>query len=133
MLDSALLRPGRISRRIVVPLPDEAGRRAILATHMAKKPMESEEYKRKCTEYLAAVTYNFSGAELENVVNEGALLAARRSGDLVTLTDYLSGVERTRHGVNAPNRLGLLGGIVDKVGQMFMSRNRQPARASPLF
>lgn len=64
VLDKALLRPGRISRRIVVPLPDTAGRAAILKTHMRSKPMESAEYKERCTQHLATVTPGFSGTLL---------------------------------------------------------------------
>lgn len=83
VLDRALLRPGRISRRVAVPLPDEAGRRAILAVHLASTPMEAGGYKDSAIGYLAALTAGFSGAELQNVVNEGALLAARRDASEV--------------------------------------------------
>lgn len=130
VLDKALLRPGRISRRIVVPLPDEKGRRDILAVHMRKVPMESEKYKNLCTEHLATVTQGFSGAELFNVVNEGALLAARRAGEYVTLTDYVQGVNRTRHGVNA--RTVTIPGLL-WLRRVFAPDPSRAARASPLF
>lgn len=131
VLDKALLRPGRISRRIVVPLPDEQGRRDILTVHMRDIPMESQEYKDLCTEHLAMVTPGFSGAELFNVVNEGALLAARRDGEIVTLTDYIRGVQRTRDGVNAqPSGLGK---AAARLAQLIAPDRSRPARASPLF
>lgn len=131
VLDKALLRPGRISRRIVVPLPDEAARRDILSVHLRGVPMESDEYKGKCTAHLAVCTAGMSGAELYNVVNEGALLAARRTAELVNLTDLLAGVTRTRDGVNA--RASGLGALLARARDALMQRNAEPARASPLF
>lgn len=131
VLDKALLRPGRISRRVVVPLPDVAGRRDILAVHMANVPMESDEYKALCADRIAELTPGFSGAELFNAVNEGALLAARRDGTLVTLTDYVNGVQRTRDGVNAPPLA--LSNLAKSVSKLFGPDQSKPARASPLI
>lgn len=100
VLDPALLRPGRLSRKVVVPLPDEAGRRDILAVHMRNVPLSEEEPKSEVVLRLARVTPGFSGAELANVVNEAALLAARKSQDEVSFRELLEGVQRTRYGVN---------------------------------
>ena len=84
VLDPALMRPGRFDRRVVVPLPDLIGREAILRVHTRKKRMaKSVELST-----LAKGTPGFSGADLENLLNEAALLAARRGIDEIT-TDEL--------------------------------------------
>jgi ATP-dependent Zn protease len=131
VLDQALLRPGRISRRIVVPLPDVDGRQAILRVHLRNVPMESDEFKEQATQHLAAITPGFSGAELFNVVNEGALLTARRNGDVVQLTDLVMGVQRTRDGVNG--RPPVLSAAAAKLAGMLGRGKAEPARASPMF
>mmetsp|Transcript_4482 Transcript_4482/g.12213 ORF Transcript_4482/g.12213 Transcript_4482/m.12213 type:complete len:653 (-) Transcript_4482:463-2421(-) len=100
VLDPALLRPGRINRKVVVPLPDERGRQDILNVHLRGVPMASVEEKSEAALRLARVTAGFSGAELANVVNESALLAARKDQDNVTLRECLEGVRRTKFGVN---------------------------------
>lgn len=131
ILDPALLRPGRISRRIVVPLPDEAGRRDILRVHLRGIPMESESFKEEAVAYLASITRGFSGAELFNTVNEGALLAARRSDEVVALTDLVNGVTRTRDGVNS--RAAPLGKALARLAEAVTPRAPEPTRASPLY
>jgi len=109
VLDPALLRPGRINRKVVVPLPDESGRRDILGVHLRSVPMESMDEKAEACDRMARVTSGFSGAELANVVNEAALLAARKDQDVVTLRELIEGVSRTKYGVNGqmkkPNKL----------------------------
>jgi cell division protease FtsH len=84
VLDPALLRPGRFDRQIVVDQPDVKGREGILRVH-AKKIKMSEEVDLKI---LARGTPGMSGADLANLVNEAALLAARRSRPAVTMTDF---------------------------------------------
>lgn len=84
VLDPALLRPGRFDRRIVVGLPDVRGREAILKVHVRKVPMA--EGVQMGT--IARGTPGFSGADLENLVNEAALMAARRGRDRVELSDF---------------------------------------------
>jgi len=98
-LDPALLRPGRLSRKVVVPLPDEIGRQAILNVHLREVPFDKEQDKDEAVAVIARLSNGFSGAELANVVNEAALLAARREADFVTLRDLINGVSRTRYGV----------------------------------
>src|SRR5213082_552297 len=79
VLDKALLRPGRFDRRVVVHLPDKVGREAILKVHTRNVPLAPSVDLGA----LAGVTPGFSGADLKNLVNEAALLAARRSQDTV--------------------------------------------------
>lgn len=82
MLDPALTRPGRLSRRVVVPLPDERGRADILAVHMRVVPLAPELDRSSACRALAKITGGFSGAELANVVNEAALLAGRKEAEV---------------------------------------------------
>jgi cell division protease FtsH len=97
VLDPALLRPGRFDRRVVVPRPDVKGREEILRVHVRKVPIGEDV----SIEQLARATPGFAGADLENLVNEAALLAARRNKDKVGMTEFelakdkvLMGVER---------------------------------------
>src|SRR5579871_6065799 len=84
VLDPALLRPGRFDRRVVVPRPDMKGREGILRVHMRKVPISEDVSLEK----LARGTPGFAGADLENLVNEAALLAARRNKDKVDMNDF---------------------------------------------
>ncbi len=84
VLDPAILRPGRFDRRITVPAPDLRGRTGILQVHTRKVPLGDDvELER-----IARGTPGFSGADLENIVNEAALLAARQDKDAVTMADF---------------------------------------------
>jgi cell division protease FtsH len=84
VLDPALLRPGRFDRNIVVPNPDLGGREKILRVHMRKVPLGPDVEPK----ILARGTPGFSGADLANLVNEGALLAARRGKRVVTMSEF---------------------------------------------
>ncbi len=84
VLDPALLRPGRFDRQVVVPLPDIKGREQILGVHMQKVPLAANVQ----AEVLARGTPGFSGADLENLVNEAALMAARSDKRLVDMADF---------------------------------------------
>ncbi|MBE8191760.1 MAG: ATP-dependent metallopeptidase FtsH/Yme1/Tma family protein [Alphaproteobacteria bacterium] len=84
VLDPALLRPGRFDRQVVVPNPDIIGREKILKVHMKKTPLASDVNTR----VIARGTPGFSGADLANLVNEAALLAARRGKRLVTMSEF---------------------------------------------
>jgi cell division protease FtsH len=90
VLDRALLRPGRFDRRVVVNLPDKNGREAILKVHTRKVPLAADVDLAQ----LAAITPGFSGADLKNLVNEAALLAARRARDNVQQQDFLDSLEK---------------------------------------
>ncbi|HIJ59612.1 MAG TPA: ATP-dependent metallopeptidase FtsH/Yme1/Tma family protein [Nitrospirae bacterium] len=97
VLDPALLRPGRFDRQIVVPVPDVKGRLAILGVHTQKIPLSDNVNLDK----IARGTPGFSGADLSNLVNEAALIAARKKKEVVDMSDFefakdkvLMGVER---------------------------------------
>jgi cell division protease FtsH len=98
VLDKALLRPGRFDRRVVVNLPDKAGREAILKVHTRKVPLADDV---NLTE-VAASTPGFSGADLKNLVNEAALLAARRDQKQVRQKDFLDSLEKIVLGPERP-------------------------------
>ena len=84
VLDPALLRPGRFDRQVVVPNPDVVGREKILRVHMRNVPLAADVNVRT----LARGTPGFSGADLSNLVNEAALLAARRNRRMVSMYDF---------------------------------------------
>jgi cell division protease FtsH len=90
VLDQALLRPGRFDRRVVVQPPDRAGRRAILQIHTRNVPLASDVD----LDSLAQQTPGMVGADLRNLVNEAALLAARRERDAVAMEDFSDAIEK---------------------------------------
>ena len=98
VLDKALLRPGRFDRRVVVNLPDRTGREAILKVHTRSVPLADDVSLAN----LAAVTPGLSGADLRNVVNEAALLAARREQNDVRQKDFLDALEKIVLGPERP-------------------------------
>jgi len=98
VLDPALLRPGRFDRRVEVNLPDKAGRKAILEVHTRKVPLAADVD----LEEIAAATPGFSGADIKNLVNEAALLAARRDQDEVRSKDFLDALEKILLGAERP-------------------------------
>jgi cell division protease FtsH len=95
VLDPALLRPGRFDRQIVVPLPDVKGRLEILKVHTKKVPLGDDVDLEK----IARGTPGFSGADLSNLVNEAALLAARRNSEKVHMNDFESAKDKVLMGV----------------------------------
>ncbi|BBA32532.1 cell division protein [Methylocaldum marinum] len=98
VLDRALLRPGRFDRRVVVNLPDKVGREAILQVHTREVPLADDVR----LDELAATTPGLSGADLKNLVNEGALLAARREERAVRQKDFLDALEKIVLGPERP-------------------------------
>jgi len=101
VLDPALLRPGRFDRRVVVDNPDLPGRRAILSVHTKGKPMDDDV----SLDSLARRTPGFSGADLANLVNEAALLAARKEQTRITMADFESSIDRVVAGPERRSRV----------------------------
>jgi cell division protease FtsH len=100
VLDPALLRPGRFDRQIVVDMPDLVGREAILKVHMKKIRLD-ESVSAKV---IASGTPGMAGADLENLVNEAALLAGRQNKEQVEQEDFLEAVERAIAGLEKKSR-----------------------------
>jgi cell division protease FtsH len=98
LLDKALLRPGRFDRRVVVNLPDRNGREAILKVHTRTVPLAKDADLAE----VAASTPGLSGADLRNLVNEAALLAARREQDAVYQKDFFDALEKIVLGPERP-------------------------------
>jgi cell division protease FtsH len=98
VLDRALLRPGRFDRRVVVNLPDRKGREAILEVHTRSVPVAKDVSLGE----LAQATPGLSGADLRNLVNEAALLAARRNQNSVRQVDFLDALEKIVLGPERP-------------------------------
>ena len=94
VLDPALLRPGRFDRQVMVPNPDIIGREKILKIHMRKVPLAPDVEPR----IIARGTPGFSGADLANLVNEAALLAARKGRRLVTMAEFESAKDKVMMG-----------------------------------
>jgi cell division protease FtsH len=101
ILDPALLRPGRFDRHIVVDRPDVNGREAILKVHSKDKKIESDVELG----VLARRTPGFVGADLANLINEAALLAARRNKDKIGMDEFEEGIERVMAGPERRSRL----------------------------
>ncbi len=101
ILDPALLRPGRFDRQIVVDRPDRAGRKKILEVHVKGKPLASEVD----LDTMAAGTPGFTGADLANLVNEAALLAARRGKKTIEQEELEEGIMRVIAGPEKKTRL----------------------------
>lgn len=101
ILDQALLRAGRFDRQVLVDRPDKLGRVQILNVHLKKVQLDTDVDP----ENIAALTPGFTGADLANLVNEAALLATRRGGELVTSDDFTKAIERIVAGLEKKNRL----------------------------
>ena len=101
ILDPALLRPGRFDRQIYVNVPDVRGREAILKVHARNKPLASDiNFKT-----VARMTSGFSGADLENLLNEAAILAARANRKYITNLDLYEGINKVLIGPQKKSRL----------------------------
>jgi cell division protease FtsH len=95
VLDPALLRPGRFDRQVVVPLPDIRGREGIVKVHLHNKPIAANVDPLQ----LAKGTPGFSGADLENLVNEAALLAARKERESIDMADFEDAKDKVMMGL----------------------------------
>ncbi|MBA2362554.1 MAG: ATP-dependent zinc metalloprotease FtsH [Chloroflexia bacterium] len=101
VLDPALLRPGRFDRQVILDRPDVQGRVEILKVHTKGKPIETDV----SLQTLAKVTAGFSGADLENTVNEGAILAARRGHKMISNLDLEDAIDRVVAGPERKSRI----------------------------
>src|SRR5213080_298730 len=101
VLDPALLRPGRFDRQVVLPAPDINGRKAILEVHAKGKPFD----KTVDLNVLAKVTPGFSGADLANLINEGAILAARRNKKTIGMSELEEAIDRVIAGPERKSRV----------------------------
>src|SRR5436309_6233737 len=101
VLDPALLRPGRFDRQVVLARPDIKGRKAILEVHVRGKPLEEDV----SIEGLARQTPGFSGADLENLVNEAAILSARRNKKTIGMSEFTEALERIVAGPERKSRI----------------------------
>ena len=101
ILDKALMRAGRFDRQIYVELPDLNGRKEIFEVHMRNLKL-SDDVNR---EFLAKQTPGFSGADIANVCNEAALMAARRSKDVIDKQDFMDAIDRIIGGLEKKNKI----------------------------
>ncbi len=101
VLDPALLRPGRFDRHVTVDVPSAVGREAILNVHIKGKPLSEDV----TTESLARRTPGFTGADLANLVNEAALLAARKDKQIVEMSDFNEAIDRVIAGPERKSKL----------------------------
>ena len=101
ILDPALLRPGRFDRQIYVNIPDVKGREAIFKVHARNKPVSSEVDFRT----LARMTSGFSGADIANLLNEAAILAARADRKVIVMKDILEGINKVIAGPQKKSRV----------------------------
>lgn len=101
VLDPALLRPGRFDRQVYVNIPDVRGREGILKIHAKNKPIdESVDFKT-----LAKITVGFTGADIENMLNEAAILAARANRPKIIMTDIQEGINKVTMGPQKKSRM----------------------------
>ncbi|MCK4986137.1 MAG: ATP-dependent zinc metalloprotease FtsH [Desulfobacterales bacterium] len=101
VLDPALLRPGRFDRQVVVSMPDIRGREKILRVHMKKSPIDNDVK----VIVLAKGTPGFSGADLENLVNEAALLAAKRDKEKIGMADFEDSKDKVYMGLERKSKV----------------------------
>ncbi len=101
ILDNALLRPGRFDRQIVINLPDVKAREAVLKIHAKNKPIDEDVD----LSVIAKTTAGFSPADLQNILNEGALLAARRKRDKIKMVDIEDAILKVVVGVEKKSRI----------------------------
>lgn len=101
VLDPALMRPGRFDRQIYVHVPDVKGRESIIKIHARNKPIDQDvDFK-----VLARITSGFTGADIENMLNEAAILAARENRPQITMTDLTEGINKVIMGPQKKSRL----------------------------
>jgi len=131
MLDPALLRPGRFDRQVKVDLPDKAGRLEILKLHSRNKPLADDIDLEK----IAQETFSFSGAHLESLANEGAILAMREGCVKIEQRHFLEAIDKVMMGEKLdrrPAREELERVAVHEVGHALVSERIRPGSVSTL-
>lgn len=131
MLDPALLRPGRFDRQVRVELPDKAGRLEILKLHFRNKPLADDVV----LEDLARETFGFSGAHLESLANEGAILAMREGGSEIRQIHFMEAIDKVMMGEKLdrrPSKSELERVAVHEVGHALLSERIRPGSVSML-
>lgn len=101
VLDAALMRPGRFDRRVIIDRPDVRGREAILKVHVRGKPLATDVDLNR----LAKTMPGFAGADIENLVNEAAIMTARRNKKTIGMTELLESIERVMIGPERKSKL----------------------------
>ncbi len=101
VLDPALLRPGRFDRRVVLDMPDIKAREGILKVHVRNKPLDKDVNLKR----VAQLTSGFSGADIRNLVNEAAILAARRNKKKIAMSELTNSIEKVLLGPERRSRL----------------------------
>lgn len=126
VLDDALLRPGRLSRKVKIGLPDSKGRRDISLVYLAGLPLEpsplgavvevqshdsseQSQFENYYAQLIASQTSGCSGADIANVVNEAVLMATRRGAERVAEQDIIAGIERTKNGIKRTSPISSAG------------------------
>lgn len=105
VLDKALLRPGRFDRHIYIDNPELEGRKAIFKVHLAKLKLDNSKSVESIMGKLAALTPGFSGADIANVCNEAALIAARKGDDSVKMSHFEQAIERVIGGLEKKSKV----------------------------
>jgi cell division protease FtsH len=101
VLDVALLRPGRFDRQIIVQMPDVKGREQILKVHSKNKPFDIDmDFNR-----IAKITSGFSGADIENLLNESAIISAKDNRSKITMSDVMEGINKVLMGPQKKSRI----------------------------
>ena len=126
VLDPALLRPGRFDRTVIVPRPDIKGREEILSVHIRRLPLDSDVN----IAVLARGTPGFTGADLENLVNEAALLAAREDKEKVNMHDFELAKDKVMMG---PERKSMIISEEEKRNTAYHEAGHAVARYLSLF
>ncbi|HHX75338.1 MAG TPA: AAA family ATPase, partial [Firmicutes bacterium] len=129
LLDSALLRPGRFDRIVQVDLPDLAARREILQLHVSNKPLAPDVNLEK----VARETFGFSGAHLESVANEAAILAMREASEKITQRHFTDAIDKVMMGEKLerkPDREELWRVAVHEIGHAIASERHRPGSVS---
>ena len=129
ILDSALLRPGRFDRIVKVDLPDKEGRREILSIHTSNKPLAEDVDLNQ----LARETFRFSGAQLESLANEAAIMAMRKKSDEITFGHFQDAIDKVMMGEKLnrkPNESELRRVAYHEVGHALIGELVQPGSVS---